>query len=579
MQTLENTRGYEGGREQELYQIAFPKSLLDLPNEILRHVLSYIMYDELSDNVSSTCKALYVIVRGILKGRYRLKPENIKSVVTQKEIAESISYLIIQQEHSKWNQTYEWLEATDNLLEGERVSGDGILCSSPSFDSIKLVVEHCPNLKYFYWLGIDLKDANEESQVTIDESIDVYEKSLLNLPELLEKCPNLEYVWCSDISYKFRISSKGRQNTIGDNTIKYPKLSMLKLNNVELTISLDLIQKCSTLKSLTMTNCEGLLDGSFVRMLKKLKDVEHLTLSVNENMLDDPLLQVWFAQLPLVTLCLCNQHYEHKEVNLDHVPFTLKNLKSLKFGKGIIISNSAFLIIMKNCPDMEELLMFDGPAVNVDTMISAIGGCKGLKKIEFSSVQFVTDDLLREISGSHPELVELNLSNKWKITDDGISNVLENCSGIRKLDVSGTQLTDTSFKIIANNLKCLTHLISRRCDCITDEAIINVIQNCVDLKVLDVGWCYGLTNKALKGIAQFPNNLIHLSIPGLYKAVDGPEIVIEVVTRSIDLQYLTFLDCREASHTKKFKANFDKFFEDLKIVRPMFNVIIEENFW
>jgi hypothetical protein len=582
MQTSEKTGEYDGGNDQELSQIMFPKSFLDLPNEIHRHILSYLMYEELSESVSSTCKSLYVLVRTILKGRYRLKAENIENVVTQKEIAESISYLIIQQDHSKWNLTYEWLEATDNLLEGERVSGDGILCSSPSFEAIKLVVQHCPNLKYFYWLGKHLQvSANAESQVIIDESIDVYEQSLLNLPELLEKCPKLEFVWCSDISYKFRISSKGRPN-LPDNTIQYPKLSMLKLNNVEATISLALIQKSSALKSLTITNCDEMSDDSLVGMLKKLKDVEHLTLSVNENLLSDPLLQVWFAQLPLVTLCLCNRSddsYGYQPANMDHMTLTLKNLKSLKFGKEILISDSALLRIMRNCTDMEELLMYDGPTFHVDTMTSAIGGCKGLKKIEFSPSQFITNDLLREIGGSHPELIELNISNKWKITDEGLSHLLESCSGIKKLNVSGTQLTDTSFKSIANNLKCLTHLISRRCDCITDDAIINVIQSCVDLKVLDVGWCYTLTNKALKGIARFPNNLIHLSIPGLFKAVDGPEIIIEVVTRSLDLQYLTFLDCRDAIHTKKFKPKFDKFFENLKSVRPMFKVIIEENFW
>ena len=241
MQSLETNKDSEKGNEHELHRITFSKSLLDLPNEILLQILSYLKYEELSESLSSTCKTLYYIVDTFLKGRYRLNGDQIQDIVKQKDIAESISYVIVQRDHSKWNLNYEWLAATDNLLEGERVSGDGILWSSPTFDALKLVVQHCTNLKYFYWLDRYYPVSNMKKKLlTIDDIIDPYEKALVRLPELLEKCRNLEYVWCNEIRYKFKISSTDTT----ENTTKYPKLSMLKIHNSEPSVSLALLQRC-----------------------------------------------------------------------------------------------------------------------------------------------------------------------------------------------------------------------------------------------------------------------------------------------------------------------------------------------
>ena len=134
--------------------------------------------------------------------------------------------------------------------------------------------------------------------------------------------------------------------------------------------------------------------------------------------------------------------------------------------------------------------------------MSVIDCCRNLKKLEFSEFQLVTDDMLKQVSESCPELLDLNINSKWKITDKGFCNVAEKCLFLQKLDVSGTRLTNKSFAMIGENLKHLKHLKMRRCDHLTDESVSIIVHHIPDLLTLDIGWCNQLTKETLNAIAK-----------------------------------------------------------------------------
>ena len=109
----------------EVIAIGSYRNLLSLPREVLRHILSFIDVHELSQSTSATCQTFFDISHSILGGRFRFNGDGIKHSLSQKEIVQSISYLIIQHDDCHLVSTYEWLEATDDLSDEEKVVGTG----------------------------------------------------------------------------------------------------------------------------------------------------------------------------------------------------------------------------------------------------------------------------------------------------------------------------------------------------------------------------------------------------------------------------------------------------------------------
>ena len=141
------------------------RNLVELPNEILIKILEYINIHELSANVGTCCQKLYYLIIKIINKRLDLRyPNNegkdisneeytysqpatdkaLERICISKEAAMSVSYLILQVDVLLFNRynfynpavhfrnSYELLEASDNLEEWEKVTGIGIICPFPS---------------------------------------------------------------------------------------------------------------------------------------------------------------------------------------------------------------------------------------------------------------------------------------------------------------------------------------------------------------------------------------------------------------------------------------------------------------
>ena len=561
-----------------------------LPREILRHILSFIHVDELSNSVSWTCQTLYEIVHSIIGGRFRLDSNGMKTFLIHNEIVKTISYIVVQKDGCRLESTLEWLEATDCLLEEEKVAGTGIICSSISYDLLFQAIKRCTDLKYFFWFGNkDSQNIPKRSRRELLED----DNLLARLPELLQISSSLEYIWCCNDELNFGINSKCISNQPSKNPYS-SKLIMLKLHNFDFTVSFTLSQQYPDTKVLSITEHQ-LSDHMLSKMLLAQNDVKHLSISLSKSILKREAVRNWFETLSLETFRIaCNDEekgftrpnpspfdqFERPsvgayDVNIEDVVVQLKNLRSIELGKHITIKDTKFLTFIQNSPNIEELV-FKEQKFSVNTLISIIACCKNLKKMEFSDCQMVTDDMLKQIGASCPQLIDLNINSKWKITDHGFCDIVENCLLLQKLDVSGTRLTSKSFSKLGENLKYLNHLKMRRCDYLTDESLSIIVQHIPNLVTLDIGWCNQLTKESLNSIAKYSKYLIYLSMPGLYDAVFSVETIANLLNKCKKLKYLNFLDYRDALHTKLFGKMLDKLFEDIMSARSSFNVIIEE---
>ena len=134
-------------------------NILDLPNEILSRILSFICIPEITANVITSCQKLFHISQHLIRGRLTLHSKQnidkiIKFLLCKKEISGNITYLILQNDESLFANMYERLEVTNSLLDYEVVPFNlGIMCPIPSRHIIQLLIDTCSNIKYFYWFG------------------------------------------------------------------------------------------------------------------------------------------------------------------------------------------------------------------------------------------------------------------------------------------------------------------------------------------------------------------------------------------------------------------------------------------
>lgn len=537
-------------------------SLLSLPREVLVH--------ELSQSTSAICRTFYDICHSILGGRFRLDNDGIKHFLSENEITQSMSYLILQPDDCNLVSSYEWLEATDDLLDEEKVVGTGIIAASLYYETFCQITECCSNLKYFYWFG----NSGSYNSIKPKSTRQLLEddKLLTRLPEILQRCSNLEYVWCSNDELNLGINSK----CISTTPDAYPnssKLRHLKLHNFDSTVVFALSRQYPDIRSLAITECKSISDHVLNNIIVEQKGIKHLSLSLSRSILTRASIKEWFSNLSLDTLRLSRMG--DRDVNIENIALLIKNVKKLELGDCITLNEKTFLTLIQNCPDLEELVL-KGQKFNVSAIISVISLCYNIKKLEFSDLQIITDEVLKQISGCCSQLVDLNINSKWKITDNGFCDIVDKCTYLQKLDISGTRLTKKSFLRMAETLKSLSHLRMRRCDYLTDEAVSVIVHQCPNLLTLDIGWCSQLTKDALNSIAKYSRKLIYLSMPGLYEAVFSIETIANLLIKCQKLKYLNFLDYRDALHTKLFREMLEKLFQDIKTKRSSFHVVIEE---
>ena len=86
-------------------------NILNLPNEIISRILSFICVTEITANVITTCQKLFHISQHLIHGRLTLHSKQnidkiIKFLLSKKEISGNIIYIILQNDESLFANMY-----------------------------------------------------------------------------------------------------------------------------------------------------------------------------------------------------------------------------------------------------------------------------------------------------------------------------------------------------------------------------------------------------------------------------------------------------------------------------------------
>jgi hypothetical protein len=154
----------------------------------------------------------------------------------------------------------------------------------------------------------------------------------------------------------------------------------------------------------------------------------------------------------------------------------------------------------------------------------------------------LTDLSLTMISKIFLNLQELSIEKNKNITDQGLIDFANNCSTLLKLNIKNCEkITDIGIIDLTKILKCLNSFHFGNYDDndnITDESLIAISKNCLNLKVLKMYCCLRITNIGFNALSTTSlKNLIELYFHGCNNLNDSN--VMEMSKYFSNLQVLS----------------------------------------
>lgn len=96
------------------------------------------------------------------------------------------------------------------------------------------------------------------------------------------------------------------------------------------------------------------------------------------------------------------------------------------------------------------------------------------------------------------QLTELDIKSCPMLNYKSINVLLKNLVNLHTLSLASNDFIDDDvLKIIARHQKQIVHLNLFGCNSITDRGILNIVNNCKNLKTISIRKCFTLTEKSI----------------------------------------------------------------------------------
>ncbi|KAL1986263.1 hypothetical protein VTN96DRAFT_6631 [Rasamsonia emersonii] len=159
----------------------------------------------------------------------------------------------------------------------------------------------------------------------------------------------------------------------------------------------------------------------------------------------------------------------------------------------------------------------------------------------------------------------LTLTNCSKLTDKGVSDLVEGNRYLQALDVSELRsLTDHTLFTVAKNCPRLQGLNITGCAKVTDESLIVVSENCRQLKRLKLNGVVQVTDKAVVSFAENCPSILEIDLHDC-KLVTSPSVTTLLSTLR-NLRELRLAHCVEIDDSAFLKLPEGMIFESLRIL-------------
>ncbi|CAM8956030.1 unnamed protein product [Rhodiola kirilowii] len=227
----------------------------------------------------------------------------------------------------------------------------------------------------------------------------------------------------------------------------------------------------------------------------------------------------------------------HLEILQNKLSDTLENLESLNLNGCQKIGDEGIKFISAACPNLKVFSIYWNVRITDTGITHLVQNSRHIIDLNLSGCKGISDKSFLLISENYPHLVSLNLTRCVKLTDAGLQQILVKCHALQSLNLYAlSSLTDEAYKKIS----LLTHLkFLDLCGAqnLSDDGLSH-IANCKNMTSLNLTWCVRITDEGVLAIANGCRGLEFLSLFGIVGVTDK---CLEVLAKSCS-QSLTTLD-------------------------------------
>ncbi|KAL1193017.1 F-box protein At-B [Cardamine amara subsp. amara] len=231
------------------------------------------------------------------------------------------------------------------------------------------------------------------------------------------------------------------------------------------------------------------------------------------------------TSLSLVRTCY-NRKISFKRIN-DMGIFLLseacKGLESVRLGGFPKVSDAGFASLLHSCRNLKKFEVRGAFLLSDLAFHDVTGSSCSLQEVRLSMCPLITSEAVKKL-GLCGNLELLDLGSCKSISDSCLNSV----SALRKLtslNLAGADVTDSGMLALGKSDVPITQLSLRGCKRISDRGISNLLNNegtiSKTLSTLDLGHMPGISDRAIHTITRYCKALIELSLRSCFHVTDS----------------------------------------------------------
>lgn len=261
------------------------------------------------------------------------------------------------------------------------------------------------------------------------------------------------------------------------------------------------------LRSIDLSETLTISDESLISIAKACWPLESLSLRSLTSFTVFGISQLLCAYRSLKHLALVEARFLTDQSVIELVQY-LVNLVSINLNSCFRLTALTFVRLVTECPLLEHIEMSGTSVGNVDHFLVIKN--KKIKSLNLSK-NSLSDNLLKCIASTCPNMDVLNISSTYRTTEIGIADVLKICHGIRNLQI--TDCAGVNSLGAGSKLPTLEVLNVAKSG-FGDEGLKTISQRCPGLLKLDMEGCVAATTKQVEELLRMCERLREINLKG-----------------------------------------------------------------
>ncbi|KAL2014752.1 hypothetical protein VTN00DRAFT_2277 [Thermoascus crustaceus] len=155
------------------------------------------------------------------------------------------------------------------------------------------------------------------------------------------------------------------------------------------------------------------------------------------------------------------------------------------------------------CKRIERLTLTNCSKLTDKGVSDLVEGNRHLQALDVSELRSLTDHTLFTVAKNCPRLQGLNITGCAKVTDDSLIVVSESCRQIKRLKLNGViQVTDKAVLSFAENCPAILEIDLHDCKLITSSSVTSLLSTLRNLRELRLAHCVEINDSAFLDLPE-----------------------------------------------------------------------------